>query len=42
MAKARAEQMIYQMAETDGGFEATATLPLHVIGPLMCANHDQA
>ena len=42
MAKARAEQMIYQMAETDGGFEAMATLPLHVIGPLMCANHDQA
>ncbi len=42
MAKARAERMIYQMAETDGGFEAMAALPLHVIGPLMCANHDQA
>ena len=41
MAKASAERMIYQMAEADGGFEAMAILPLHVIGPLMCANHDQ-
>ena len=42
MAKANAERMIYEIAETDGRFEAIATLPLHVIGPLMCANHDQA
>jgi nucleoside-diphosphate-sugar epimerase len=41
MAKASAERMIYEMAEADGGFEAMAILPLHVIGPLMCANHDQ-
>ena len=41
MAKANAERMIYRAAEEDGGFEAMAILPLHVIGPLMCANHDQ-
>ena len=41
MAKAKAEHMIYEMAEEDGRFEAMAILPLHVIGPLMCANHDQ-
>lgn len=41
MAKARAEQMIYQIAEEDGRFEAMAILPVHVLGPLMSANHDQ-
>ncbi|MDC0237497.1 NAD-dependent epimerase/dehydratase family protein [Gammaproteobacteria bacterium] len=41
MAKARAEGMMYEMAEKDGSFDAMAILPLHVIGPLMCANHDQ-
>ena len=41
MAKARAERMMYEMAEKDGSFDAMAILPLHVIGPLMCANHDQ-
>ena len=41
MAKARAERMMYEMAENDGSFDAMAILPLHVIGPLMCANHDQ-
>ena len=41
MAKANAERMLYREAEEDGGFEAMAILPLHVIGPLMCANHDQ-
>lgn len=41
MAKASAERMIYKMAEEDGSFAAMAILPLHVIGPLMCANHDQ-
>ena len=33
--------MMYEMAEKDGSFDAMAILPLHVIGPLMCANHDQ-
>ena len=41
MAKARAEKMLYDAAEEDGSFDAMAILPLHVIGPLMCANHDQ-
>mgnify|MGYP001172184724 CR=1 FL=1 len=41
MAKSSAERMIYEMAEEDGRFEALAILPLHVIGPMMCANHDQ-
>jgi nucleoside-diphosphate-sugar epimerase len=42
MAKARTEKMIYQAAEAAGSFEAMAILPLHVIGPLMCSNHDQS
>jgi hypothetical protein len=29
-------------SEADGGFEALAILPLHVIGPLMSSNHDQS
>jgi len=41
MAKARAEKMLYKAAEEDGRFDSMAILPLHVIGPLMCANHDQ-
>ena len=41
MAKANTERMIYQAAEQDGSFEAMAILPVHVIGPLMTANHDQ-
>jgi nucleoside-diphosphate-sugar epimerase len=41
MAKANTERMIYQQAEEDGSFDAMAILPLHVIGPLMCRNHDQ-
>lgn len=41
MAKANTERLIYQVAEEDGQFEAMAILPLHVIGPLMCENHDQ-
>ena len=41
MAKANTEKMIYEHAETEGSFEAMAILPLHVIGPLMCPNHDQ-
>ncbi|MCZ6774163.1 MAG: NAD-dependent epimerase/dehydratase family protein [Proteobacteria bacterium] len=41
MAKANTERMLYKTAENDGGFEAMAILPLHVIGPLMCVNHDQ-
>ena len=41
MAKANTERMIYEIAEKDGSFDAMAILPLHVIGPLMCKNHDQ-
>ena len=41
MAKAEAERMLYREAERNGGFDAMSILPLHVIGPLMCANHDQ-
>ena len=41
MAKANAERMLYREAEEDGTFDAMSILPLHVIGPLMCANHDQ-
>jgi nucleoside-diphosphate-sugar epimerase len=41
MAKASAERMIYRMAEEDGGFQAMAILPVHVLGPLMTVNHDQ-
>lgn len=41
MAKAAAEKMMYARAEQDGSFDAMAILPLHVIGPLMAANHDQ-
>ena len=41
MAKANAERMLYKAAEEDGSFDAMAILPLHVIGPLMCVNHDQ-
>jgi dihydroflavonol-4-reductase len=41
MAKANTERMIYDAAQRDGRFEAMAILPLHVLGPLMSANHDQ-
>ena len=41
MAKANSEKMIYEHAEKEGTFSAMAILPLHVIGPLMCTNHDQ-
>ena len=42
MGKANAERMIYKIAEEDGRFDAMAILPVHVTGPLMCKNHDQA
>lgn len=42
MAKANTERLIYKVAGDHGGFDAMAILPLHVIGPLMCANHDQS
>ena len=42
MGKANTERMIYKIAEEDGSFDAMAILPVHVIGPLMCANHDQS
>ncbi|MBM4385419.1 MAG: NAD-dependent epimerase/dehydratase family protein [Deltaproteobacteria bacterium] len=41
MAKANTERMIYDAARASGRFEAMAILPLHVLGPLMSANHDQ-
>lgn len=41
MAKANTERMIYAAAKESGTFDALAILPLHVIGPLMCVNHDQ-
>jgi dihydroflavonol-4-reductase len=41
MAKARTEQLLYEEAEADGGFDAISILPVHVIGPLMCKNHNQ-
>ncbi|MEE2775382.1 MAG: NAD-dependent epimerase/dehydratase family protein [Acidobacteriota bacterium] len=41
MAKANSERLLYEEADADGTFEAMAILPLHVIGPLMCTNHDQ-
>ena len=41
MAKANSEKLIYAEAEADGSFEALAILPLHVLGPLSSANHDQ-
>ena len=40
-AKARTEKMIYAAAAASGRFDAIAILPLHVVGPLLCANHDQ-
>jgi len=41
-AKMRAEKLVYERAAaSNGGFEAMAILPLHVIGPLMASNHDQ-
>ena len=42
MAKANTEKLIYEEAATDGSFEAMAILPLHVIGPLLAINNDQA
>ena len=41
MAKANTEKLIYKVAEESGSFDAMAILPLHVIGPLLCSNHDQ-
>lgn len=41
MAKANTEKLIYAEAAANGGFEALAILPLHVIGPIMSANNDQ-
>lgn len=41
MAKAETERMLYDLAAQHEQFEAISILPLHVIGPLMCANHDQ-
>ena len=41
MAKVGSERQLYEAAARDGGFEAMSILPTYVIGPVMCANHDQ-
>ena len=41
IGKMRAEHLIYRAAEDDGRFESMSILPLDVIGPVMCANHDE-
>ena len=41
MAKANTERMLYERADESGSFDAMSILPIHVIGPLMCTNHDQ-
>ena len=42
MAKAATERMLNDLgAREDTSWDAVSTLPSHVIGPLMCANHDQ-
>lgn len=41
MAKEKTEKMLYKTAEEDGSFEAMSIMPGYVIGPVMCANHDQ-
>ena len=41
IGKMRAERLVYKAAEDDGRFESMAILPLDVIGPVMCANHDE-
>jgi nucleoside-diphosphate-sugar epimerase len=42
MAKAETERLIYAASEeSNGAFECMSILPMHVIGPLMCKNHDQ-
>ena len=40
MAKANTEKMIYEIAQEEA-FEAISINPLHVVGPLMCDNHNQ-
>ena len=41
LAKARSEKLLYKLAAENGTFEAMTINPLHVIGPVMCENHDQ-
>ena len=41
MAKVRGERLLYRTAREHGGFEAMGIMPAYVIGPVMCANHDQ-
>ena len=41
MAKCGSERLLYKAAEEDGNFETMGILPAYVIGPVMCANHDQ-
>jgi len=41
MAKAEGEKVAKKMAEEHGGFDTISICPLHVLGPLTCANHNQ-
>lgn len=42
MAKAKAERMLNALgAKDDTSFDVVSILPSHVVGPLMCRNHDQ-
>ena len=41
MAKCGSERLLYETAEREGTFEALGIMPAYVIGPVMCANHDQ-
>ena len=41
MAKCASERLLYKTAEEVGTFEAMGIMPAYVIGPVMCANHDQ-
>ena len=41
MAKCGSERMLYETAKEVGTFEAMGIMPAYVIGPVMCANHDQ-
>jgi len=42
MAKADCERVAKQIAEEDGRFDTVSVNPIHVLGPLLCANHHQS
>jgi dihydroflavonol-4-reductase len=41
MAKAEGERVAKKIAEEDGRFDTVSVNPMHVLGPLLCANHFQ-